>query len=180
MLPRVKMFLDDNPAMLPVFESVVSSTIRMIEQMSGETTRPGDHDMREMVRDQIGAILESVRMDHSSWPYVKGQMSYDEYLSMRKATGTITAHDLVRPGLTEANFSNEMDYYEHYGRVLEAEKKAQSIGGTMKITCNRCGIPQFSSSFRKGKGRVCNSCRGKAYRAGKKNKPIGVDNDIDQ
>ena len=160
--PRLKLILEENPRTKALFNSALGTLMTCMEMVQGQSDTKKDPDLREKVTEALGNILMAVQPDPTSWTYVKHMISYSEYLRVRKQTGTITSYDMIRPGLTEVNFDNQFDYYEHYDRIRKHEEKMQQSGTSNLKTCNKCGASKPETAFRRGS--TCNSCRGKAYR----------------
>lgn len=161
--PKIKVLLAENPKLQAMFPSTVGQVLTMLTMLAEINADETKHDLRDFVETRVCEILESVRPDRASWPYVKTQMTYSEYLRTRRDNGTISEYDLIRPGMIEAQFDSPQDYFDHYGRVLEAEKRLQELGLTGMKTCSRCGSKKPEAAFRRGA--VCNSCRSRNYRS---------------
>ena len=160
--PRVKAALKENHAANSMFMSVVSIMMRTIQSLNNNVDPESIDDMRETVIEKLASLLEPENIDLTCWPLVAKTMAYDEYLDMRKRTGKLTAHDLIRPGLIESNFNDLMAYFDHYQRVNDKVAAMAEAGAELGKVCSRCGIDKPLSSYKRGA--VCNTCRSRAYR----------------
>lgn len=172
---EMKDWINSNHKLSSMFASVCGSIKVMLGERCGDATIAKGQDMQDVVESAVLNILASVRPDTTSWPYVKNEMTYDDYLVMREHKGKQTAFDLVRPGLFERNFSNSFKWFDHLARINENRKSLESMAGTGEKQCKKCGFVKTADKFKTGA--VCNACRNKAYRANKaqRNLDAGID-----
>lgn len=175
MNPQIAELLAQDHKFQSMFSSCIGTLIQLMAQVGDQTDGLNSADLREQVSGIVANIIGSVKPDRTCWAHCKGQMHYDVYLKMRREAGTITDYDLIRPTLFEKDFSELMEYFEHYQRVVIARKALESRGGTAGKTCAKCGCTKPKESFKRGS--VCNSCRSRMYRERKKSGVVEAVND---
>lgn len=159
---EIQDWIADSHEAKSMFVSAVGMMMAMLAKRAGDPALIKNADLRETTGEAIAHMLKSVRLDDTSWPFVKGDLLYDDYVALRKANGRLSEYDLVRPGLFERDFTSMFEYFNHYQRVIEHKKKMEGIGNATEKVCSKCGLSKSLSSFRSGA--VCNSCRNRTYR----------------
>jgi hypothetical protein len=134
---------------------------------------------RHLTLSQRADLMDTIKVivsesDETEWEHVKHKYLYDDYLVMRTESGKLTDLDMVRVGLTKANFYDEEAYYVHMTRVAQM-KREQDIrdgmyGDQPMKQCTGCSEFLPIHKFKKHGGAKCNACRCKAYRANLKAK----------
>jgi len=147
-------------------ESLVSSAIALANSVNGTEHPTTNMELREIAKTEILAMLDLIQPDPTCWPYVKHKFFYDIYLLARADAGTLTTMDEIRPGLSQANFSDVMEWHRHSVRVAQW-KLAESSNETK--TCTTCGEEKPITKFRHRGGATCNACRAKKARERRRN-----------
>ena len=148
-------------------ESAVSGIINIANSaVPGLEYSKSSEDNRAVVREKLESLVFSLQTDETSWENVKTKYLYDIYLEMRKAEGTITNFDMVRPKLVMAQFSNSDEYHLHCLRM--SDFKTENPSDLSTKTCSKCGKEKDIKKFKHRGGSVCNACACASYRTKKK------------
>jgi len=160
---ELKDWIAGTPKMATLFASACGTIKVMLGERSGDPAFAKGPDMGDVIAEAVAGVLASVRTDKTAWPHVKDKMKYDEYLEAREQRGTVSEYDLVRPGLSEKDFTTVFKYFSHYERVHNDRKSTAALTGRGEKQCTKCGEAKPISKFKSGC--VCNACRARAYRA---------------